>query len=324
MIFLIFFFFKSHFSPPSLVPRPGSAEGSARAAPRPERPAPAKRGPAPRGCAELPPDPSRPPAASLSSRTYDLIFIFFEFFFSSRLDHHRGLGGWGGPAALPDRPLPIAPKELSWLHGCRQVAVHRAGLSEFASWQPRSYQVSRSPEGAGLRRGAAGLEATPEGVCGVPVGEKGCGECCGAAGKGGIGVLGCAPGSGAGVGASVRGWERFGAGFGSGSARNNTLVCFGSSCRQRAPEPCELRPFVCFLDRAASSEAQQPGFPGKAATRLGTERRCFGRRDRGFRLSSIPKIPAPLHTHFPRALLRRGWTAPRFQSFLSLPLSLAA
>lgn len=173
------------------------------------------------------------------------------------------------------------------------------------------------PGGRWAPPGRCGAGAAPEGICGVPVGER-------AAGKGGIGVLGCAPGSGAGVGASVRGWERVGAAWSAGSARNNTLVCFGSSCRQRALEPGELRPFVCFLDRAASSEAQQPGFPGKAATRLGTERRCFGRRDGGFRLSSIPKIPAPLRTHFPRAFSRRGWTAPSFQRFLSLPWSLAA
>lgn len=126
----------------------------------------------------------------------------------------------GGPATLPDRPLPISPKELSWLHGCRQVAVHLGGLSEFASWRPRSYQVSRRRPGPPGRRwalpGRRGGRGSPGGGLRGAGGAEGRRECRGAAGKDGIGVLGCAPGSGAGVEASARGWERVGADFISG------------------------------------------------------------------------------------------------------------
>lgn len=113
----------------------------------------------------------------------------------------------GGPGTLPDRPLPISSKELSWLHSCGQVAVHLGGLSEFASWRPRSYQVSRCrpvpPRGGGLCRSAAGVGAAPEeGLRGTDRG-KGRGKGCGEAGKDVIGFLGCPSGSGAGVEASA-------------------------------------------------------------------------------------------------------------------------
>lgn len=110
----------------------------------------------------------------------------------------------GGPATLPDRPLPISPKELSWLHSCRQVAVHLGGLSEFASWRPRSYQVSRcrpvSPQGGGGLCLLCGGRGSPGGGLRGADGGKGVREVLRSGGEGWDRLFGV----------RARGWSRCG------------------------------------------------------------------------------------------------------------------
>lgn len=124
-------------------------------------------------------------------------------------------------ALLPGEPLPVGPP---------QEAVGSAGALRGSGQPLRRATGCRRGEGLreGLRRGGEGWDR----LFGVPVQVwSRCGSICGRVGEN-------------------RG--RFHPWLGE---EQHPIVCFGSSCRQWAPESWELRRFVCFLDRAASSEA---------------------------------------------------------------------